>query len=98
MTMTMTKPMLYVDFNEMLEPDLVLLSVNDAKIASNGAVVSLSEGLEMTIYMGDTDEHGHPDNLVATGVVEANQSTGWGAHVKWCCRIDADGIRHESEL
>lgn len=30
----MTKPMLYVDFNEMLEPDLVLLSTSDTKTAS----------------------------------------------------------------
>ena len=94
----MTKPMLYVDFNEMLEPNLVLLSATDIKTALNGVVVSLSDGQEVSVYMDDTNEHGHPDNLVATGVVEANQSTGWGAHVKWCCRIDAKGIRHQSEL
>jgi hypothetical protein len=94
----MTKPMLYVDFNEMLESNLVLLSAADTKVSSNGEVVSLCDGLEVTLYMDDTDEHGDPDNLVATGVVEANQTAGWGAHVKWCCRIDAKGIRHQSEL
>jgi hypothetical protein len=94
----MTKPMLYVDFNEMLEPNLVLLSATDTTIASDGVVVTLSEGLEVIVYMDDMDEHGHPDNLVATGVVVINQTTGWGAHVKWCCRIDTNGIRHQSEL
>lgn len=94
----MIKPMLSVDFNEMLEPNLVLLSATDTKTASNGAIVSLSDGLEVCVYMDDTDEHGHADKLVATGVVEANRSEGWGAHVKWCCRIDANGIRHQSEL
>ncbi len=94
----MTKPMLYADFNEMLEPNLVLLSVTDTKTASNGVVMPLSDGLQVSLYMDDTDERGHPDNLVATGVVEANRSTGWGAHVKWCCRIDSTGIRHQSEL
>jgi hypothetical protein len=94
----MNKPMLYVDFNEMLESNLVLLSVFDTKIASDGAVVPLSDGLEVAVYMDDLDEHGNPDNLVATGVVETNRTTGWGAHVKWCCRIDANGIRHLSEL
>ncbi len=94
----MTKLVFYVDFNEMLEPDLVLLSATDTKTALNGTVVSLSDGLEVGVYMDDTDEQGHPDNLVATGVVEANQTTGWGAHVKWCCRIDAKGVRHQSEL
>ncbi len=94
----MIKPMLYVDFNEMLEPNLVLLSVTDTKIASNGEIVSLSGGLKVSVYMDDMNERGHCDNLVATGVVEANQSTGWVAHVKWCCRIDANGIRHQSEI
>lgn len=92
------KPMLYVDFNELLEPDLVLLSATDTKIASNGEVVSMHSGLEVAIYMGDADEHGNPDNLMATGVVEANQDTGWSAHVKWCCRIDTKGTRHQSEF
>ncbi|NUM59016.1 MAG: hypothetical protein HUU56_10315 [Bdellovibrionaceae bacterium] len=94
----MTMPMLYVDFNEVLEPNLVLLSATDTKIASDGTVVTLSEGLEVSVYMDDTDECGHLDNLVATGVVVLNQSTGWGAHIKWCCRIDTNGIRHQSEL
>jgi len=94
----MTSSMLYVDFNEMLAPNLVLLSATDTKTASDGVVVSLNEGMEVDVYMNDTDEHGFPDNLVATGVVEANRTTGWSAHVKWCCRIDAHGIRHQSEL
>ncbi|WP_026685656.1 hypothetical protein [Azovibrio restrictus] len=93
----MTKPMLYVDFNEMLEPDLVLLSTSDTKTASNGALVTLEAGQEVTVYMDDIDEHGNSDNLVATGIVEANKTEGWGTHVKWCCRIDANGILHQSK-
>jgi len=54
--------------------------------------------MEVTLYMDDSDEHGIPDNLIAAGVVEANLSSGWTAHVKWCCRINADGIRHQAEL
>jgi hypothetical protein len=93
----MQKPMLYVDFNEMLESNLVLLSTEDTKIDSHGDVVSLWEGLEVVVYMDDTDANGNIDNLVARGVVEKNLTTGWAAHVKWCCRIDSDGIKHESE-
>ena len=96
--MTMTKPSFCVDFNEMLEPNLVLLSATDTKIASDGSVVSLSSGVKVIVYMADSDDRGWPDNLVAAGVVEANLSSGWAAHVKWCCRIDANGIRHQSEL
>ena len=94
----MTKPMLYVDFNEMLEPNLVLLSATDTKVDSHGNVVTLADGLEVMVYMDDTGANGCVDNLVATGMVEKNRSTGWGAHVKWCCRIDANGIRHQSEF
>jgi hypothetical protein len=91
------KPTLYVDFNEMWESKLVLLSAEDIKLDVHGNAVSLREGLEVVVCMNDTDENGNPDSLVASGVVERNSATGWAAHVKWCCRIDSDGIRHESE-
>lgn len=94
----MKKPMFYVDFNEMLEPNLVLLSVGDTKIDSSGKVVSLHEGLEVCIYMDNTED-GKVDNLVAGGVVERNKFTAnWGHNAKWCCRIDGQGIQFESEL
>ena len=95
----MKKPMIYVDFNEMVESNLVLLSADDTKIDSRGESVLLYEGLEVLMYMNDTDANGNVDNLVASGVVERNTSTScWAARVKWCCRIDSVGIRHESEL
>ena len=95
----MDKPMLYVDFNEMVEPNLVLLSAQDTKNDSFGKSVSLREGLKVIVYMEDTDESGNVDNLVASGVVEKNElTTGWANHVKWCCRIDGGGIRHQSEI
>lgn len=94
----MTVPILYVDFNEMLAPDLVLLSAGDAKKAYDGTVVVLREGMEVEVYMDDPDIDGTPDNLVATGRVEANVDTTWSGRVKWCCRIDAQGIRRRAVL
>ena len=94
----MREPRLHVDFNEMLEPNLVLLSKEDTKVDSQGNVVILREGLPVQIYDDDSDVDGKVDNLVAAGVVERNVATGWGAVAKWCCRIDSNGIRHESEL
>jgi hypothetical protein len=93
----MARPLLYVDFNELLEPNLVLLSAADVKIALDGEAVLLREGLEVSVYTDDIDEFGRPDSLVANGVVELNVATGWGAHVRWCCRIDECGISHQSE-
>lgn len=94
----MDRPRLYVDFNEMLEPDLVLLSQTDTKVDSSGATIALSEGLRVHVYMDDVDDEGRPDNLVASGLVERHPGTGFGQAARWCCRIDAAGIRHESEL
>lgn len=93
----MVKPVFLVDFNEMLEADLVLLAKEDTRADIHGNVVSLKEGMDVSLCMDDTDTKGHSDVLVATGVVEMNRSTGWAAHVKWCCRIDLNGIRHHSE-
>jgi hypothetical protein len=93
----MKEPRLYVDFNEMLEPNLVLLSKEDTTVDSHGNVVVLREGATVRIYDDDSDINGNVDNLVAEGIVERNIATGWGAVAKWCCRIDSNGIRHESE-
>ena len=48
-------------------------------------------------WMDDTDENGCVDNLVASGKVELNNS-GLFPVCKWNFRIDANGIRHESDL
>lgn len=84
----------YVDFNEMLDSDLVLLSKGDTKTATGGLIVSLYEGMPVRVYMDDAGEVG-PNNLVANGYVELNRDTGWSSHVKWCCRIDSNGVRRE---
>jgi hypothetical protein len=94
----MTRPVFYVDFNEMVDADTVLLSADDSKKDASGAVVSLYEGMLVNIYMDDSDENGAIDNLVAQGIVVRNIRSNWSAHVKWCCRIDGNGIRAQSEV
>jgi hypothetical protein len=89
----MDRARLYVDFNEMVEPDLVLLSKTDEQVDSSGRPVRLYEGLSVHVYMDDPDEHGKPGALVADGLVERSPGTGWTAPAKWCCRIDSKGIR-----
>lgn len=90
-------PCLYVDFNEMLASDLVLLSQNDTKADKLGNPIELYEGLEIAIYSDDVNCDGKPDNLIAQGRVELNRTEGWSKIAKWCCRIDKDGISHESD-
>jgi hypothetical protein len=88
---------LYVDFNELIEENLVLLSKEDIKKDFEGKEVLLFKGLQIKIYMDDLDEFGNVDNLIASGVVELN-NTGLFPICKWNCRIDKKGIRHESEI
>lgn len=94
----MKEPRIYVDFNEMVEEDLVLLSKTDYKLDSAGNLVLLFEGLLVKIYMDDVDEAGNVDNLIAEGIVEKNTITdSWGSAAKWNCRINKEGIYHESD-
>ena len=90
-------PRVYVDFNEMISSDEVLLSRSDTKSDSHGKVVRFTEGLSVAVYMDDQDEHGNPDNLIADGVAMRNTSSEWGASVPWVLKIDSRGIRHQSE-
>lgn len=91
-------PLFYVDFNELMEFDVVLLSATDWKRDADGNDVYLSEGLAISIYSDDVGEDGKPDNLVADGVVIPNKYTGSFPHVRWCCRISSPGIRHQSDF
>lgn len=88
--------MFYVDFNEMLEEDLVLFSRTDIRLDSDGNPFPLHAGMVVDVFMDDLDSQGRPDPLLARGVLEINDSNSWSSHVKWCCRINAGGIRHQS--
>jgi hypothetical protein len=93
----MTKPILSVDFNEMLNTDVVLLSQGDVKVDDTGNPIHLQVGMLVGLYSEDFDAEGKPDRLIADGTVERNNTNGWASHVKWCCRIDINGIRHQSK-
>jgi hypothetical protein len=93
----MAAPKIHIDFNDLLAPDLVLLSKGDVCEAADGQIVSLVEGMSVTVWEEDFDERGKRDDLIAQGIVIRNTSTGWSQHVKWCCQIDGNGIRHRSD-
>ncbi|MGA2057480.1 MAG: hypothetical protein ABSG88_19485 [Bradyrhizobium sp.] len=93
----MKRPQFYVDFNELIEKDLVALSATNEKLSTNGEKILLRDGMMIDVYSDDLDDNGKPDNLIASGMVERNRSLGWAKEIKWCCRIDEQGIRHKSE-
>lgn len=88
------KPRMLVDFNEMLADDLVLLSRDDSKYDSAFKEIRLQENLPVGIFSEDNlDNDGCVNPIIADGVAVLN-TTGLFPHVKWCCKIDADGIRY----
>ncbi|MDE7423153.1 MAG: hypothetical protein K2N51_05615 [Lachnospiraceae bacterium] len=95
----MDKARIYVDFNEMVDNNTVLLSKDDTKIDSKGNQINFYEGMPVSIYMDDVNGNGEVDNLIAEGIAIRNDFpiSNW-QHVKWCCRIDTNGIINESDL
>jgi hypothetical protein len=94
----MSLPTFHVDFNELLQPDLVLLSKADEREDSDGNLVTLVEGMRVKVWEIDLSDDGQRDDLVATGAAVRNTAGGWSAYVKWCCLIDESGIQHQSDI
>ena len=83
-----------VDFNELLADDLILLAREDEKPDSACNLVHLHARLPVGIYSDDNlDSDGRVNPIIADGVAVLND-TGLFPHVKWCCKIDAQGIRY----
>ncbi|MBI3134506.1 MAG: hypothetical protein HYZ14_07485 [Bacteroidetes bacterium] len=89
----MDRPRIIVDFNELIEDDLILLSQRDYKVDSSGESIELFEGKQVYIYESDEDINGDPGFLVADGIVEKYNMINRPSPCKWTCRIDSNGIR-----
>ena len=93
----MNVPRIYVDFNELIEDNLVHLSKDDFIKDSKGNIIELKEGLEVKIYSDDLGGCNEEDNLIADGIVEINRKGDWVNETKWNCRINNAGIYNESQ-
>ncbi|MFL9483457.1 hypothetical protein ACI6Q2_11825 [Chitinophagaceae bacterium LWZ2-11] len=90
----MHKPCFQVDFNKMKRGETVLLCKDDIKMDVEGTLVALKEGLPIIIYEYDGEEEEGPVYLVAEGTVSKNNNEETKAKdIKWCCKIDGNGIR-----
>ncbi len=88
---------IYVDFNEMIEENLVILSETDIKEDSKGNKIKLKEGLKVKLYSDDLCSCNESDNLLADGIVELNAHASFGISPKWNCRINTKGVYNESQ-
>lgn len=91
------KSRIKVDFNEMIDEDILLLSKTESKVTSSGMLIDFIEGKVVYVYEEDYDENSELDYLIAEDLCEINK-TGNFLHVKWCLKIDKNGIRHFSDL
>ena len=93
----MERPRLRADFNGLFG-DLLCLSHEDTCKDEDGVEVFLTEGLTVTAFDEDGDEHEDRDDLVASGTVEPSPDWLRCQGSKWVLRIDENGVRSESEL
>lgn len=70
----MSKARIYVDFNELVTDNIVLLSKNDTKADSQGNIITFYEGMPVSIYSEDISDNGQVDNLVAEGIAIKKRS------------------------
>jgi hypothetical protein len=93
----MDKARIRVDFNELVQADLVLLAKSDVVADSSGKEILLTEGLPVSVYEYNDYADGEQEYLLADGLVELNDTAAngvWSNAAKWCCRIDSGGIRY----
>lgn len=95
----MDRPRIRVDFNELIHDDVVLLSKADLVIDSEGREILLSVGLPIFIYEFNHYDDGMKEYLLADGIAQLyapEDNDMRSSEAKWCCRINADGIRNET--
>ena len=81
-------PCLYVDFNEIISDECVLLSQNSVKPDFWGNPVLLYEGLRIIGYMQDENTDGIRDDLIVSGICTRN-TTDIFLHVRWLLKFDS---------
>ena len=64
----MDRARIYVDLNEMVTDDIVLLSKDDTKADSMGSIITFYEGLPVSLYSDDASNSGETDNLIFEGI------------------------------
>lgn len=95
----MDKPRIRVDFNELVQEDVVLLSKIDEIEDSDANRIILVEGLKVSLYEFNHYDDGTKEYLLAEGVAifnDTNINGAWSKTAKWCCQINKYGITLES--
>jgi hypothetical protein len=87
---------LAADFNGLFSR-VLCLSHEETCRAPDGSIVVVTLGMPATAWEADTED-GQPDYLLAHGTVERPPEWLQCRGSRWVLRLDARGVRHESEL
>ena len=90
-------PRVRADFNGLFG-DVLCLSHSDTCLEAGGNTLHLREGMRLTAFDEDADEHGNPDALIASGTVEKSPEWLRCNGSRWVLRIDERGVKHQSEI
>jgi hypothetical protein len=93
------RPRIQVDFNELVDHDLVLMSKLDSKVDSHGKVIEFKQGQTVYVYECNHYSDENIEFIKADGIAELNnpeQNGSWTKAAKWRCRIDGRGIQNDT--
>jgi hypothetical protein len=83
-------PRISVDFNELVEADLVLLAASDRVHCEDGSELVLVPGLAVIAFERNAYADGTMEYLYAVGHAERNDPSvngAWTGNAGWCCRF-----------
>jgi hypothetical protein len=88
----MSHPHVYADFQNLDDENRLRLTCAGTRQDIERHGIELREGMRLTLYMDDVDDHGRPDELLADGVVHFNNQENC-----WVAAIDWNALRHASD-
>jgi hypothetical protein len=90
--MLMAHPRVYADFQNLDDENRLRLTCAGTRQDLERQAIQLREGMHLTLYADDATDDGHPDELLADGVVHFNE-----AEKCWVAQIDWQAVRHASD-
>jgi hypothetical protein len=88
----MPVPRIYADFQNLDDANRLRLTCVGTLQDLERQGVRLTDGLVVTLYTDDLDDHGQPDEMRAQGVVHYDE-----AQQCWVAELDWNGLRHASD-
>jgi hypothetical protein len=94
-------PRIRVDFNELVDSDLVLLAKTDLVKCEQGSELTLQAGLPVIAYEYNEYADGTTEYLYVQGCAERNDpklNGEWTRNAQWCCRFSGGIQSSESRI